>query len=76
MTEIESAREWAKFYKASVKSYRPHALSAPLLNGGPRMLALVLKELKLERSVDLVSDWHGEEATRGPQQAAGEVEDT
>ncbi len=49
--------DWIRFYKASQPDYKAHALSAVLRNDGIKMLHSVLRELKLEKSVDLVSDW-------------------
>jgi hypothetical protein len=56
MTKAERVREWANFYKASQQNYSMNALLAVLKNDGEPMLAAVLKELGLERALDLVKD--------------------
>ncbi len=49
-------REWVQFYKRSPLLYNMNALRGVLKTDGERVLKLVLKELGLEASVDLVKD--------------------
>jgi hypothetical protein len=52
----ERIKEWCAYYKASPQKYNMNALLAVLKNDGEPMLAAVLRELGLERSLDLVKD--------------------
>lgn len=56
MTDLERARDWANFYRISSPGYHFKALQAVLVNDGEKMLAKVLQELDLERSLELVKD--------------------
>jgi hypothetical protein len=56
VNEKDRAREWASFYKKSALKYNMNALIAVYRNDGEKMLKMVLKELGLEASVDLVKD--------------------
>jgi hypothetical protein len=60
LTETEKVAEWIHFYKASPKGYQANALRAILKNDGEKLLNRVLRELKLEKTVDLLNemgDW-------------------
>jgi hypothetical protein len=52
MTEQERLKEWLRHYQNTV--LKMNALCAVLENDGPKMLGQVLRELKLERSEELV----------------------
>jgi hypothetical protein len=52
MTEQERLKEWLRHYENTM--LKVNALCAVLESDGPRMLGQVLRELKLERSEDLV----------------------
>jgi hypothetical protein len=60
VTESERVREWIAFYKASPSGYQVNALRAVLKNDGSKMLGMVLRELRLERTVDLLSEMNKE----------------
>ncbi len=68
-------RDWVKFYRSAPEGYKPKALEAVLTNDGPKALALVLKELKLERSIDLVADWNDASTTPSPLKDSRNVSD-
>ena len=52
MTEQERLKEWLRHYQNTM--LKMNALCAVLESDGPKMLGQVLRELKLERSEDLV----------------------
>lgn len=52
----ERVLEWVRLYKVSVLNYQMNTLIAVYKNDGEEMLANVLRELGLERSLDLVKD--------------------
>ena len=52
MTEQERMKEWVRHYNVTI--LKMNALCAVLENDGPKMLGQVLRELKLERSEELV----------------------
>ena len=56
MNEKDRCTDWVRFYRQSPLNYQMNALLSVLRNDGEAMLLKVLKELKLERSVDLVKD--------------------
>ena len=56
MTEAERVKNWCAFYKQSPQKYNMNALLAVLKNDGEKMLQAVLRELGLERSLELVKD--------------------
>lgn len=56
MTRAERIKEWTRFYQQSPLHYNMNALLAVYESDGEAMLADVLKELGLLRSVDLVKD--------------------
>lgn len=55
-TELEVVRDWVVFYRQSPLHYSMNALLAIYHDGGEKMLTLVLNELGLTASVDLVKD--------------------
>lgn len=56
MREAERVKNWVAVYRQSPLKYNCNALISVLRTDGERMLKLVLKELGLELSVDLVKD--------------------
>ena len=63
MANDSTARQnWVRFYKSAPDGYKPKALEAVLSNDGVKMLADVLQNLKLEKSVDLILDWQYDKA--------------
>lgn len=56
MTETKIRDDWVHFFKASQKSYKHNALIAVLENDGEKMLAQVLKVLKLEKTQDFIRE--------------------
>lgn len=56
MTENERKMDWVRFYKASPLKYNMNALISVFKTDGEKMLSLVLNELDLSMSVDLVKD--------------------
>lgn len=52
MTEQEKVKEWVRYWNACL--LKMNALCAVLETDGPKTLGQVLRELKLERSEDLV----------------------
>lgn len=56
MTENERKMDWVRLYKSSPLKYNMNALISVFKNDGEKMLSLVLKELGLAMSVDLVKD--------------------
>lgn len=55
MTDKEKVQEWVRFYKQSPLKYNMNALIA-VLRSDPALLPVVLKELGLSKSEDLVRD--------------------
>lgn len=55
-TESEVLSDWVIYYKKCPKLYQPLALLAILRGDGPKMLSKVLRELKLEKTADLLSE--------------------
>lgn len=55
-TETDEVRDWVHFYKASPKLYQANALSAVLRSSGEKVLNRVLRELSLEKTVDLLKE--------------------
>ena len=49
--------DWIRFYRSAPEGYKAKALSACLSADGVKMLSAVLREMKLESSVDLVADF-------------------
>lgn len=56
MTESERKMDWVRLYKASPLKYNMNALLSVFKTDGEKMLSLVLGELGLAMSVDLVKD--------------------
>jgi len=54
VNDTQKRDEWVKFVNASSVTYKPWALEAVLANDGIKMLAMVLKVLKLEETSDLI----------------------
>jgi len=52
VNDTQKRDEWVKFVNASSVTYKPWALV--LANDGIKMLAMVLKVLKLEETSDLI----------------------
>lgn len=73
MNDTQKVSDWVRYYKTAPEGYKPFALQAVLRNDGVKVLAMVLRSLGLESSVDMVRDWDVAEAERGPQEAAAEV---
>jgi hypothetical protein len=54
LTDAEKRIDWVHFVNACPKSYLPNALCAVYEKDGQKMLHAVLKEMKLERTEDLI----------------------
>lgn len=54
LNEKEKLADWVRFVKASQSTYKLNALRAVYENDGKGMLEKCLRELGLERSVDLI----------------------
>jgi hypothetical protein len=57
----ERVHEWMHYYKAAPKLYQALALLAVLRNDGEKILGRVLRELQLDKTLDLLKamdkDW-------------------
>lgn len=60
-SEQDMVQRWVSYYRVSPKGYQAKALGAVLRNDGERILGRVLRELQLEKTVDLLKamdkDW-------------------
>lgn len=60
-SENEIVADWVRYYKACPKGYQAKALCAVLRNDGEKVLGRVLRELDLEKTVNLLmgmlKDW-------------------
>lgn len=56
MTETERVKEWVAWYRASSQKYSMNALLAVLETDGEKMLGMVLRELGLVMSLELIKD--------------------
>jgi hypothetical protein len=54
MTDAEKRLDWVHWVGHGPKSYLPNALCAVYEKDGQKMLHAVLKEMKLERTEDLI----------------------